>query len=399
MDDLLFLAHRIPYPPNKGDKIRSWHILDHLTRHYRVHLGCFIDNAEDEAHTAFLEDRCTSVHFSRLNPSLARLRSAGAFFTDEPLSVAFYADAAMRRWVADTMEKTKPSVAFLYSSQMARFLPGITPFGPRVVMDFVDVDSDKWAQYARRRSGPMAWLFAREARRLADFERQTAHRVQASVFVSPHEADLFRSLVPDVADTVHAVTNGVDCDRFAPGTGKANPFPSGTRSLVFTGAMDYWPNADAVIWFAENVFPLIRAQVPEAAFYIVGWKPGPDVQALSGTPGITVTGQVPDVRDYLDHAAVVVAPLRVARGIQNKVLEGMAMAKPVVASPAAASGLDDVLPGEISVADTPEAMAAAVTAVLTGVSEAPNGLAARERVIESYSWERNLQVLDRLISG
>ena len=409
MDDLLFLAHRIPYPPNKGDKIRAWHILDHLTKTYRVHLGCFVDAPEDWDHTVFLEDRCASSCFVQLNPRLARLRSIGAFFTNEALSVAFYADHGMRNWVRETMKTVQPKAAFLYSSQMARFLPEIMPHHPRTVMDFVDVDSDKWAQYAQARSGPLRWLYAREAIRLWHFERQTARRVDASVFVSPHEADLFRYLISggpdkkrtdkDLAERVHAVTNGVDCDRFAPGTGGDNPFPHGSRPIVFTGAMDYWPNADAVLWFAEEVFPQVKAVVPDAVFYIVGGKPGADVRAFEQQPGMTVTGHVPEVRDYLDHAAVVVAPLRVARGIQNKVLEGMAMGKPVVASIAAASGLDHVKPGEIAIAEEADAMAKAVIAALQGADGAPNGTAARQRVIDSYSWEGNLQVLDRLISG
>jgi sugar transferase (PEP-CTERM/EpsH1 system associated) len=396
VDDLIFLAHRIPYPPDKGDKIRSWHMLRHLAGRYRVHLGCFVDDPRDMAHRAALEGLCAGCHLAPLPPLRKRLRAVAGLARGEPLSVACYRDGSMRRWLRRTRAAARPVAALLYSSQTGLYLDELD--GLRVVMDLVDVDSDKWAQYAARRRGPARWLYRREARALAGFEARVAARADACLLVSEPEAALFRERVPAAAGKTHALTSSVDADRFSPDRLYPDPFPAGLRPIVFTGAMDYWPNVDAACWFAHEVLPAVRARVPEAAFYVVGFNPAAEVRALAARPGVTVTGAVPDTRDYLAHAACAVAPLRVARGIQNKVLEAMAMARPVVVAAAAAQGLDRVRPGEIAVADGAAEMAAAVVAVLQGAPGASDGRKARARVLADYGWEANLRVLDRVLA-
>ena len=398
MDDLIFLVHRIPYPPNKGDKIRSWHILKHLSVRYRVHLGCFVDDDEDWAHTGVLEELCASTCIVGQARWRGHFKAVGAMISNEPLSVAYYRDRRMRRWVAETVRDKNPAAALLFSSQMAVYLPELRPGTLRVVMDFVDVDSDKWAQYAAAKSGPVKLLYQREARRVAEFEAMVASIVDASLFVSEREADLFRSLVPKAAAKTHALTNGVDADVFSPEQPFDCPFEDDEKAIVFTGAMDYWPNVDAVVWFADHVLARLRATCPEAVFYIVGFKPVPEVQALGDRDGVVVTGAVPDTKNYLAHADCVVAPVRIARGIQNKVLEGMSMAKPVIASPQAAEGLDRIKGAEIAVIEDASDMADAIIEILKG-GEGPDGLAARARVIADYGWDANLQVLDRLLEG
>ena len=397
MEDLLFMAHRIPYPPNKGDKIRSWHILKHLAARYRVHLGCFIDDDDDWQYTGVLEDLCAGTYFAPLPKPVSRLRSLTGLLRGEALSVACYRDDAMRHWVRQTISLSKPRSAFLYSSQTGLYLDELAGHGMRAVLDLVDVDSDKWAQYAATRRGPMRWLYAREARLLGRFEAQLAEQVEACLLVSEPEAVLFRDRVPQAARKTFALTGSVDTDRFSPDRDYPNPYPPGGPAIAFTGAMDYWPNVDAVVWFATDILPLVRRQVHDARFFIVGFKPTPEVLALAGLPGVTVTGPIDDTRDYMAHADCVVAPLRVARGIQNKVLEAMAMTKPVVVSQQAAQGLRGMEPGELTVAATAEDMAAAVIAVLTGQPGSPDGQAARRRVLANYGWEANLKVLDRVL--
>ncbi len=396
MEDLLYLAHRIPYPPNKGDKIRSWHILKHLAERWRVHLGCFIDYPEDWQHTGVLDGVCASTFFAPLPRLKARARSLTGLLRGEALSVACYRDASMRDWVRATVSRVKPRAAFLYSSQTGVYLDGLS--GLRTVMDLVDVDSDKWAQYAQAMPRPMRWLYEREARTLARFEAQVAGQVDACVLVSEPEAALFRERVPQAARKTFALTSSVDTERFSAARSYPDPYPAGGPVIAFTGAMDYWPNVDAVCWFAQGILPLVRERVADARFYIVGFKPAPEVQALAGIPGVTVTGAIADTRDYIVHADCIVAPLRVARGIQNKVLEAMAMEKPVVASRQAAQGLAGMQPGELAVADTAEGIADAVVAVLTGRLGMPDGQAARRRVLANYGWEANLQVLDRVLA-
>lgn len=396
MEDLLFLAHRIPYPPNKGDKIRSWHVLKHLASRYRVHLGCFIDDEQDRQYEAMLREVCADCHFSSLSRLQGLARSLGGLASGAPLSLAYYRDSGLQRWVRGVYETHAPENAYVFSSQMAGYVRGVGDLASRSVMDFVDVDSDKWSQYARSKRWPMRGLYEREARTLEAFEGEVAREFMASLFVSPHEAALFRTRAPQSAAKVHSMPNGVDYDYFSPDQDFPRPFSPDDQAIVFTGAMDYWPNVDAVVWFAETVMPLIVSKAPKAKFYIVGGKPDSRVRGLASA-AVCVSGQVPDVRPYLAHAGAVVAPLRIARGIQNKVLEGMAMARPVIATPEAAEGLEDIRTGEICVSASADAFAEAVIGALGGAEGTPDGAAARSRILERYSWDRALETLDVLL--
>ncbi len=278
---------------------------------------------------------------------------------------------------------------------MAQFADEFT--GARRVMDFVDVDSDKWAQYAASKAWPMNWVYRRESATLLSYERRVAETWDASVLVSNDEADLFRRLVPRAAARVSGISNGVDSDYFSPAHAYENPYPVGAPVLVFTGAMDYWANIDAVVWFAQEVFPRVRAHIKEARFYVVGSRPAVEVQALAQHEGITVTGTVPDVRPYLHYAAAAVAPLRIARGIQNKVLEALSMARPVIATRAAAEGLHARPQEAMRVADAVEDYARHCVALLRGEVTSRAALSGRDCVIEHYSWSGNLARFSELL--
>ncbi|TAN80487.1 MAG: TIGR03087 family PEP-CTERM/XrtA system glycosyltransferase [Gallionella sp.] len=394
MEELLFLAHRIPYPPNKGDKIRSYHLLKHLSRNFRVHLGAFVDDPDDWQHAQTLAGMVSGeVKLLPLNPRWATLRSASGLLCGEPLTVPYYRNAALKNWVDRLIADRPIHHAVAFSSAMSQYLTAY----PKLhrVIDFVDIDSDKWRQYAGRKSWPMSWVYRREARALLAFERRIAGAFDASVFVSRAEAELFRQLAPECANRVDHYNNGVDLDYFSPARDYGNPYPAGERALVFTGAMDYWANVDAVAWFAREVFPALRAQFADARFYIVGSRPTAEVRALAGA-GIIVTGSVPDVRPYVAHAAVSVAPLRIARGIQNKVLEAMAMAKPVIVSPQALEGIDAETGSEVILAADAAAFISRIAAQLSQPDKSL-GQAARLRVEEAYSWDSSLQRVDRLL--
>lgn len=391
MEDLLYLAHRIPYPPNKGDKIRSYHMLKHLAQRYRVHLGAFVDDANDWQYVETVKKLCTSTHFARLNPRTARVRSLGALASNRALSVDYYRNAGMKNWVESVVRERGVRRVLAFSSAMAQYAMAVP--NARQVIDFVDIDSDKWRQYAEKKPWPISWLFAREARTLLDYERHVAQRFGASLFVSEAEADLFKLLAPQVREKVGYFNNGVDTEYFAPGPNLENPYPKDTTVIVFTGAMDYWPNVDAVQWFAQDIFPIIQRAHPNAQFYIVGARPQQQVQALASRPGVHVTGTVADVRPYIAHAAVSVAPLRIARGVQNKVLEAMAMARPVVVSPQALEGIT-AEPGEdIVLAAHGAQFASAVIALLNRPDDAL-GARARKKVVDLYGWTSNLARLD-----
>lgn len=390
--ELLFLCHRIPFPPVKGDKIRSYRWWKTLIEHFRVHLGAFIDDPDDWRHVARVEAACTSSLFRPLRRRTATLRSLSGLIDGRPLSLPYYYDGTMARWVRERLASSPGARVFVYSSAMAQYITPDGASGVLRVLDFVDVDSDKWSQYARAKSWPLSWVYRREGRRLAAYESELARAFDLSLFVSPQEAKLFQSRLGRDSDRVTQVPNGVDTAYFDPRNGGATPFEQGTEAVVFTGAMDYWANVDAVVWFAREVLPLVRASRPAARFVIVGSNPGPAVSALAGA-GVIVTGRVPDVRPYLAHASVVVVPMRIARGIQNKVLEAMAMARPVVVTP---SGLEGIAAdtNEVLVADQPRPFGEAVLAVLSG-RHPGLGEAARRRVSSDFSWD---QATNRLLS-
>jgi sugar transferase (PEP-CTERM/EpsH1 system associated) len=390
MKDLLFLAHRIPFPPNKGDKIRSFHLLRYLAEHYRVHLGAFVDAGEDWQYEKDVRALCASLNLLPLNPTTARVRSARGLLTRQALSFPYYRDARMAHWVRGVLERGVVSRAFVFSSQMAQYLPQDVALAR--VVDFCDVDSAKWEQYAVGARWPMSWVYRREAALLAEAEATIASEVDAALFVSSAEAALFRSRAPRAAARVHVLTNGVDHQKFDPQAESfARPAGAPSRYIVFTGAMDYWANVDAVAWFASEVLPTVRASIPDMGFAIVGSRPTADVQQLKKLPGVIVTGSVPDVRPWISHAQFVVAPLRIARGIQNKVLEGMAMAQPVVATPSALEGIaEGVPPGTVAAAEEPSAFAAAVVQMAARDDRAALGQQGRAFVREHFDWTNSL---------
>ncbi len=392
--EILFLAHRIPYPPNKGDKIRSWNLLRHLTKNYRVHLACFVDDEKDFAHTEFLSSVCETAAFVKLDPLAARLRSLRAFVNGDPQSFSYYEDGQMRAAVAAARQS--PLVAEIaFSSTMASYIEGAKE-GCRRIVDFCDADSEKWRQYAAQATGPMRFIFSREAEKLREAETRIANWADASFAVTGEEASLFN----DRANAQRQVDwwmNGVDTDYFDP-DGEFASIPQ-SPDVVFVGAMDYRANIDAVTFFASNVWSLVRKAVPQATFAIVGANPDRAVEALDGWDGVTVTGRVDDVRPWLAQSKIAVAPLRVARGVQNKVLEAMAMGKPVVATSDAATGIAHRAGIDILLADELATMADAVLRLMSDeVLRGRIGAAARVRILHEYRWEETLRRFDRAMA-
>ena len=389
---LLFLCHRIPYPPNKGDKIRSFHVLKFLAERYRIFLAAFIDDPVDWAQKEKLHAWCEESFFQGLNPTWARVRSLSGFITGKPLTLPYYHDPNMASWIDHTMEREKIRHVLVYSSAMAQYTIGPRFDGTKRVIDFVDVDSDKWRQYAAKKQWPISWIYKWEARQLLAFERSMAEMFDTSSFVSKEEAALFCKLAPESAEKVNYFANGVDLENFNPDREYTNPYPEGGRQIAFTGAMDYWPNEDAVTWFAEEVLPELRNKWPGTAFYIVGSRPTDKVLKLGSLPGVTVTGSVPDVRPYVAHATVIVAPMRIARGIQNKVLEAMSMAKSVVVTSMGLEGINASNGRELLVADTVSEFVDSISKLFSGEMKGI-GDRARQKVCMEFSWNATLPKL------
>lgn len=385
--EILFLTHRAPYPPDKGDRIRAYHLLHHLNRFGSVRLG----SLNDEPLSARFDQELARLTHERCIVALNRsrwLRAIGSLACGRSATEGLFASRILARTVRD-WHQTKPfDVAIVYCSSM---FPYAHPLGIDILFDCVDVDSAKLASYADEAGHAKRWLYRLEQNRLEQLEAYAAEQSRVVLLTTEEEADLFRKV--HAVDNVMAMTNGVDADFFKPLA--AEPIP---QSLVFVGVMDYPPNVDAVCWFAEQVWPRLRERFPQVHFAIVGRDPSERVMRLGSVEGIKVLGAVDDVRPYVAQSMAAIAPLRIARGIQNKVLEAMAMGKPVVVSPEAVGGLH-VTPGEhLVVAESPSDWLEALAGLFAeGAKRERMGAAARDFVLKHHCWGSTLSPLSKLL--
>ncbi|HEY7338281.1 MAG TPA: TIGR03087 family PEP-CTERM/XrtA system glycosyltransferase [Bryobacteraceae bacterium] len=385
--DILFLSHCVPNPPDKGEKIRAWHELNLLAAKHRVHLACFAKNAEEVARAHELKDRCASVFAERLPPYRALASAAFRFAAGGAISADFYRSKRMRRHI-ESLRRLPIDATLAYSSAVVQFAPADVPLW----IDMVDVDSEKWLDYADRR-WPGA-LYRIEGNRLRALEAAYARRAECVFLTTPRERDLLKRIAPGAG--VESYINGIDFEYFNPAVCPAASGLENRRYVVFVGQMDYFPNVDACRWFANAIFVQLRTQWPNLEFLIVGRNPARAVQRLAAKPGITVTGGVADVRPYLSHALAMVAPLRIARGVQNKVLEALAMGKRILASPGVASSFGETLPEGVSMCESSEDYARQ----LEGMNDQPGCEPfIRERARASFSWETNLRPLLEAMEG
>ena len=395
MKKLLYLVHRLPFPPNKGDKISSNNMLNYFSTRWRVHLGTFIDDPDDWQYVDLVREKCEDSCVVDLPKTKRVTGSICGLITGQALSLSYYGNQELQNWVRESIERERPDAVLIFSGVMGRFVKGLLPPDVPVVFDAEDVDSEKWRSYAKSRRWPTSWLYEREANKLLSYEREMAASTHVSIFVSAEEASLFKQLAPESADKVHYRTQGVDSAYFDPQLSFDNPYEAGQKVLVFTGAMDYWPNVEAVKWFCDNVLEAVREKEPSFLFCIVGMKPADEVLQLGRLPGVRVTGGVPDVRPYLFHALAACLPLQLARGIQNKALEAMSMTLPVIATQDALLGIVDY-PGTLAlVANDAESMTAAALHILDRPRQ--TNAAGRACVLEHYNWDTNLKKMERFL--
>jgi sugar transferase (PEP-CTERM/EpsH1 system associated) len=387
---VFFITQRVPYPPDRGDKIATANQVRHLARAHELHVFCIADGQDDLLNVAPLRAIAASVTAVPLSPWRARLRAAWALVTGRSLSVAMLSEPRLRRAVAQAAAATPPDLVIVYSSNVAQHALAIA--GVPRIMNFADLDSRKFADLGRDGGFPMRLLYALEATRLLAWERRIAHAFSHSLLCTQAEVAEFRALIQ--AAPVSWFGNGVDLDYFAPGTNPPDP-----DLLVFTGVMAYAANVDAMVWFCAEVLPRIRARHPAIRLAIVGSRPSAAVRRLAALQGVTVTGRVPDVRPWVGRAAVFVAPMRLARGIQNKVLEAMASGVPVVASPAAWRGTGLPAGEGILPAATADAFADAVLDLLADPAKrAAIGARGRAAMERDFTWDAQFARLDAVIA-
>ncbi len=389
---ILYLVHRTPYPPNRGHRIRSFHWLDYLAARGEVHLAFLAETLPPEETMVELQQRCVQVAAAPVDKRKRWVRAAAALAGGRTLTEGLFASPRLRQVVNRWTNETRFDVAVAFCSSMVQYLdaPGLT--GVAKVVDLVDVDSQKWFDYAEHARGLKRWVFGVEGRRLRRLEQRLPEVAEAITLVSQPEVDLYRGFCP--TKNVHAVGNGVDLDYFC-------PLPGGERettTCVFVGALDYRANVDGIAWFVERIWPAVRRRRPEARLRLVGSNPGSAIRRVASAPGVELIGEVPDVRPYVAEAAVSVVPLRVARGVQNKVLESLAMGKAVIASPQGLEGLELEPDVHVCRAATEAEWTDGLWALLADAGlRAQLGCAGRAQVERRYNWSTQLEPLGTIL--
>ena len=390
--NLLYLAHRIPYPPDKGDKIRSFNTVKYLAARHRVWCACFVDEPADFEHVTALRKYCSEVVALPLNRARATARGLVGLAAGRTMTETFYRDGDMTRAIRGLCDSVRFDAVLVFSSSMGPYAAAIDV--PRKVIDFCDLDSRKWADCARRHPPPRSWLLHLEARRLAALERELVERFDATILIGEHEITDAEGWAPAADGKLHFVSNGADVPSF-------DTPPRYARGVVgFVGDMRYHPNEDAVCWFVKNVWPQVAAARREAVLEIVGRGPSRRVRRLAGVRRVRVVGPVDRVTDYLRRFQVSIAPLRIARGIQNKVLEAMAAARPVVTTTAAAAGIYGIDGQDFLISDDARGFADHVIQLLRDPEECRAlGESGRRYVIRNHNWETQVARLAAIVWG
>jgi len=394
---ILYLCHRIPYPPNKGDKIRSFNEIKYLSKSNTIDLITLADDPDDMKYEKNLKKYCRQVKVFPLNKKLAKVKGLISLLSGHSITQGYFYQKQFQNTFNTWTASEQYDALICFSSPMADYVfktvKNTKNISKTLIMDFCDLDSDKWNQYAHKNNFPLSLLYKKEAVRLLRFEKKINNTFTRSIFVSKKEADLFLTVYPD-AKNIEIISNGVDYHYFDPEKTKiSHSFTS--PMLVFTGAMDYYANVDGVIWFANKILPEIKKKIPKIKFYIVGSNPDPSVKALERDPSIIVTGFVKDIREYYKAADLCIMPLRIARGVQNKVLEAMSMGKAVISTSQAVQGINPEVKKILEIENNPQKLASKVINLLN--HDKPRrkhlGTAARVFILHHHNWNKNLRKL------
>jgi sugar transferase (PEP-CTERM/EpsH1 system associated) len=387
--DILFISHRIPFPPDHGGKIRAFNMIRHLAKSHSVVVASLAESEREMQEASGLKNYCSKVIAQVVPTPIRWLQASRGLVGRSSSSVAYFWSSDLHKRIDKLLSGNRFDVIFVHCAFVAQYVSDYRD-GYRI-LDLCDIDSAKWLDYSQWRAGPLSWGYSLEALKLRNYEKKVITNFDRCIVATPGELAEFKKLSVEIPCAV--IPNGVDSNYFHP---QSNG--SAGRVIAFVGRMDYFPNVDGALYFARSIFPIVRGRVPHAELRIVGSNPTNAVRRLANMPGITVTGHVPDVRPYLADATVAVAPLRLARGTQNKILEAMAMGIPVVASVEAAKGIT-ATPGEnLLVGDTPDTFANHVINLMQNerlrreLSEA-----GHKKIIRTHSWSSSMSTLEAIL--
>ncbi len=386
---ILFLAHRVPYPPNKGDKIRSFNILKYLSRRHDIYLACLADDRNDLKYQKDLLKYCKKAEIAFINKFWVNFKMILYLIIGRPLSLAYFGSRYLQRVINIWLNSIDFDMIYVYCSSVAQYV--VKSNRAYKIMDYVDVDSDKWLQNAQYTGFPASLIYRIEGVRMKRYEKFIAENFQRCIFVAERDQKLFRSIKPDINASV--IPNGVNLEYFSNNFDSSNDL-----NIIFTGAMDYFANVDGVLYFYREIFPLIKKEIPGVKFYIVGRNPAEQIKGLKKDKSVIVTGGVEDIRPYLRKSLVYAAPLRISRGVQNKVLEAMAMGIPVVTTTKVLEGIGAKPARDLFSEDKPERFAERIIELLNDeILRAKIGKAGRRFVEEQYNWNTAFEKLENLL--
>jgi hypothetical protein len=386
---ILYVCHRFPFPPNRGGKIRPFNMIRHLSRSHEVTVASIARSAREAGEGEGLAPHCARYEMARVHDSIQALRMIARLPTPAPSSMGYFYSPQLARRIDDLLDGQRFDLIFVHASSVAQYVGHVR--GIPKILDFGDMDSQKWLEYARYKPFPLSLGYRLEGIKLERAEKRLAARFDLCTATTRAEWQTLESYGTGVA--TDWFPNGVDARYFAP-----TDAPYDADTIAFVGRMDYYPNQQCMFEFCAETLPLLRARRGGLKLLIVGADPSPAVRRLGEISGVTVTGSVTDVRPYLHRAALMIAPLNIARGTQNKILEAMASGVPVVTSRIAAGGVDASAPEHFLVASTPEEYASAALRIIEDPAERRRlATSGRARVLSHHAWPRSMQRLDEII--
>jgi len=395
----LYLSQRVPYPPNKGEKLRTFHQIKYLLENgHEIFLCCpYTSDSELDLLKQFTTQYGVHAKKSKLGPKI--LRYFSGMICHKALSVSNFYSSSLQKIIDQLIINETFNNIVCTSSSLAEYIFNSSTLPksknrPKLIMDFMDLDSDKWKQYSDSSTFPMKWVYKRESTLLEKYEQKIYHFFDACFFISMAEVELFCKKY-HCTDKPLAIGNGIESETFTPAL---HPTENSDPVFIFTGVMDYKPNIDSVLWFTEKVWPRITAKHPDSRFIIAGMNPVPGILALNKIKGIEVTGYVDDILPYYHQSDIFIAPLRIARGVQNKVLQAFSCGLPVISTSMGAEGIDYTDGEDILLADTPEEFFDSIELLINNKflygSLKENAL---NLIRNHYSWDAKLAPLKKIL--